>query len=1103
MLELWAFPFAYADDMDEERFPNHSRLGPIQRLILGLLSRPLTAKEISVQIDADASGKLRRLEELGLVARARVGGNIVYYLVSEGPPDGAHVVAAAPPVGFRPSGWAARRTPVKIRPSRLVADEGPPPAADWAGALADSAEGRAFLLLWRSAPFPLAFRAVAASIGAESDDEARAVLGRLSRAGLVVERRRDLWASASGADDAAAAVLLGVASRAAQLPSVAPPTGELILAPRGPTGFTQARLRFSYVDGSSRRSATGERALLEKLDGVFEAEQTASGTTLEPLRDSPFAWPLAARAALASGWRVLDPGRILDEVVDAEDLALAVSGGDGEDWFDVRIGALVEGRRIDMARLIAEMPDDLDSLPDEAEVAVRMSDGRGAVMPVGAVRPVMEALRRVLAGGSDRLRVPRSRAPEMAALVAAGLRAHGAEALLSLADRLEAPSPSVAAALPRKLAATLRPYQAQGWAWFSRLAACGFGGILADDMGLGKTLQTLAWIVGEKRAGRLRHPVLVVATASLMGGWEDEAALRTPELSLATMHGPGRNYAAMGEVDVVLTTYAVLRLDTAAFAARRWRAVVLDEAGEIKNARSENFKAASSLDAGVRFCLTGTPVENNLGELWALMSFANPGLLGSVSEFNAQFRRPVEVDGDAEALGRLRRRVAPFILRRTKAMVADDLPPKTEVTEVVEMGDGQRAVYEAVRASMDERVRRAIAARGLGSSHVVVLAALMKLRRACCHPVLADPAAVEVGSAKIEALREHLPQLVAEGRRVLLFSQFTDVLDLVEDDLRANGVNWEWSRLDGTTRNRRERIRRFRSGEVPVFLISLKAGGKGLNLPEADVVILFDPWWNPAIEAQAIDRAHRIGQARAVLVIKLLAKGTIEERLVELKRRKEALANSLLDGDDMAVAKLLDEETIADLLSAAPRPPEYRPPVPPPASPRRGRRDEAALSLLGTPLPMAVVAEALGMSVPGAGLLLRRLMVAGEVTRLLDTQTGLWAFLGRGRQIPSGFIEAAAGMSKAEVLVSAGERAAARPAVASPRPGLTNLPPRARELLNVLRAGPLTEAEAAAEMLTGWKDAAALMDALEAAGLVERAPGATAPRFRVVDGGQR
>ena len=451
-------------------------------------------------------------------------------------------------------------------------------------------------------------------------------------------------------------------------------------------------------------------------------------------------------------------------------------------------------------------------------------------------------------------------------------------------------------AAPRGLRAELRPYQLQGLAWLQFLREYGLGGILADDMGLGKTIQTLAHILTEKAAGRAEHPSLVIAPTSVLGNWRSEAARFAPGLKVLTLHGPNRKaeFERIPEVDLVLSTYPLLPRDLDELRAHEFHLIILDEAQNIKNARSAAAKAAGSLSARHRLCLTGTPLENHLGELWSQFNFLMPGLLHSEKIFTQLYRKPIEKEGDRDRRAALSARVRPFLLRREKREVARELPPKTEIPVRVTLEADQRDLYETVRLTTQARVREELAVRGLARSTIAVLDALLKLRQAVTDPRLVklEVARQVTSNAKLDWLSSNLPQMIEEGRRVLIFSAFATLLGHLEGTLDELAI--PYAKLTGQTKNRAAQIDAFQSGEKAVFLISLKAGGVGLNLTAADTVIHYDPWWNPAAENQATDRAYRIGQDKPVFVYKLIASGSVEERILELQARKAALAEGIL-----------------------------------------------------------------------------------------------------------------------------------------------------------------------------------------------------------------
>ena len=470
--------------------------------------------------------------------------------------------------------------------------------------------------------------------------------------------------------------------------------------------------------------------------------------------------------------------------------------------------------------------------------------------------------------------------------------------------------------LPSTLQAELRPYQLDGYRWLARLSRWGAGALLADDMGLGKTVQTLTLLLQRAPNG----PALVVAPTSVTANWIDEARRFAPTLNVRVYTGVAASRAALlddpAPFDLYVTTYGVLQNDIDQLAAVEWHSAVLDEAQAIKNPATKRARAARRLKANFRLVTTGTPIQNNLMDLYSLFSFVNPGLLGSQEQFRRNFGLPIERDGDMDAQARLRRIIAPFILRRLKTEVLDDLPERTEITLHVEMSPEETALYEVLRQRALEELEAARApdqkARE-GARRVQVLAHLTRLRLACCNPRLViDSETGAPGSSKLATFADTLEELLQNRHKVLVFSQFVVHLKLVEEHLNKSGIAYQY--LDGGTpaKARAQRIEAFQAGQGDVFLISLKAGGIGLNLTAADYVIHMDPWWNPAVEDQASDRAHRIGQTRPVTIYRLVTEGTIEEQIVDLHHRKRDLADQLLAGAD--VAGRLNADELLDLL---------------------------------------------------------------------------------------------------------------------------------------------------------------------------------------------
>jgi superfamily II DNA or RNA helicase len=471
--------------------------------------------------------------------------------------------------------------------------------------------------------------------------------------------------------------------------------------------------------------------------------------------------------------------------------------------------------------------------------------------------------------------------------------------LRSLTQRLAKINSLTPIPSPPTLQTTLRPYQQWGLAWLQFLREAGFDGVLADDMGLGKTIQTLAHLLIEKEAGRLKKPCLIITPTSVIQNWVDEAKRFAPSLRILVSHGSDRKeaHAGISETDIVLTSYALLRRDAEFLQKTSFELVILDEAQYIKNRGAQTAQLACALTSTRRLCLTGTPMENHLGELWALFNFLMPGFLGSAESFRTRFRRPIEQEGKEWARQSLSRRLAPFMLRRLKSQVEKDLPAKTVSIHRVELTTVQRDLYESVRLAMQARIREEIASRGLSRSHITVLDGLLKLRQVCCDPRLvkhhANTQAHEADhSAKLQALLEMVTEMLEEGRRILIFSQFVGMLNLIEAELHKLEI--KYSLLTGETKDRATAIRQFQDKETALFLISLKAGGTGLNLTAADTVIHYDPWWNPATENQATDRAHRIGQTKPVFVYRLLTMGTVEAKIQAMQERKQKLADSIL-----------------------------------------------------------------------------------------------------------------------------------------------------------------------------------------------------------------
>jgi superfamily II DNA or RNA helicase len=541
-------------------------------------------------------------------------------------------------------------------------------------------------------------------------------------------------------------------------------------------------------------------------------------------------------------------------------------------------------RRASVAAVFSAWRDGLELVPLEG--------GGWAPLPAGWLEKHGHLVQELLAARDAERRVPTALLPELGTL-AQSLGLERPAGLTRLKPLLEDFAGVPSAPLPDDLRAELRPYQRFGVDWLVFLRDAGLGAVLADDMGLGKTLQTICALNGR---------TLVVCPKSVVYNWIDEIRRFRPGLRTAVYHGQKRELS--DDADVTLTTYATLRSDTSDLAARRWDILVLDEAQAIKNAESQTARAAFQLPAAFRVALSGTPVENRLEELWSVMNFANPGLLGKKSSFSERYVAAIAA-GEAEAGERLRTKIRPFVLRRMKRDVVPELPPRIDAVLNVELDATERGVYDAVRAATKQEVAARL---GHGDSVLAALEALLRLRQAACHSGLV-PGQNADRSSKIDRLLETLEETVADGHKALVFSQWTSLLDRVEPHLTEAGI--PFTRLDGSTVDRAAVVRTFQdAGGPPVMLVSLKAGGTGLNLTAADHVFLLDPWWNPAVEDQAADRAHRIGQERPVIVYRMVAKDSVEERILALQEKKRMLSDVALGEANQATA-ITREELLA------------------------------------------------------------------------------------------------------------------------------------------------------------------------------------------------
>ncbi len=678
----------------------------------------------------------------------------------------------------------------------------------------------------------------------------------------------------------------------------------------------QALPRFEY-DGHSVSAFAATRTLHdEKTKMIFVRDAAEEARKLDALWGQGFRHgtrlasleharlPQAIPKLIEAGWEVRGADGVY---AGAGELELEVKSG--IDWFDVNGTVSFGAEQVRLPRLLAALR--------KGDSVVRLSDGR-----LGMVRSEWrEQLEPFLAAASDEheagLRFRRNQVLLLDALLAARPEVAFDDVFEQARRRIL--DVQIAPEHPHhSFHGTLRPYQSEGLGWFTFLRDLGFGGCLADDMGLGKTVQVLALLDQRRRAaGEERWPSLVVAPRSVVFNWKAEAARFTPELRMLDHSTPDRIRAVdhFAGYDVVLTTYALLRKEAELFAGVEFDYVILDEAQAIKNASSQAAKAATLLRARNRLALSGTPVENHLGELASLFEFLNPGMLRAKSTRVMKMLRHAggKSPEAAGARAMLARAVRPFILRRSKAQVARELPDRVEQTIWCELGAKQRKLYDELRDYYRAAVLGRVASNGLNRSKIQILEALLRMRQAACHPGLVDGRRAGETSAKLDALFEELPILIDEGHKVLVFSQFTSLLAIVRHGVRQRGLSHAY--IDGSTRDREKEVARFQDDpRVPLFLISLKAGGLGLNLTAAEYVFLLDPWWNPAVEAQAIDRAHRIGQTRNVFAYRLVARDTIEEKILQLQQNKRALADAII-GEENSILRQLTAEDLDLLLS--------------------------------------------------------------------------------------------------------------------------------------------------------------------------------------------
>ena len=682
-------------------------------------------------------------------------------------------------------------------------------------------------------------------------------------------------------------------------------------------GDKDIRIPADSAVGGGIRDVETERALAADIDaplesfGLRDARGALTASILHGIDTMRFATDLQPLLAEACGVTVEVTGRPADyrEAGDSLQVGLSTVATAGEpDWFDLRITITVEGAKVPLPQLLAALTagDDYLLFDNGAYISLDKPE-------LVKLRALIEEAR-ALNDDDGPPRISRYQAglfEDLASVAAVVRQAREWKRQVAGLRALQTLDP---VGVPETLDADLRPYQREGFAWLAAMYDHGLGGILADDMGLGKTVQTLALICHARQRGS-GPPFLVVAPASVLSNWVAEAARFAPGLRVVMLTDTlGRSGTDLSELaagaDVVVTSYTLFRLDHDAHSEQAWSGLILDEAQFVKNRRAKTHQCARKLSAPFKLAITGTPMENNLMELWSLLAITAPGLFPDANSFAEFYAKPIEKTGDADLLDLFRRRIKPLVKRRTKELVAPELPAKQDQIVDVELAPRHRKIYDTRLQRERQKVLGLLD--DIQRNRFTILKSLTVLRQLALHPGLVDPAHAALPSAKIDVLAEHLVEVAAGGHRALVFSQFARFLGQVRDRLDAEGIDYCY--LDGRTRNRPKAIQRFKDGAAPVFLISLKAGGSGLNLTEADYCFLLDPWWNPAVEAQAVDRAHRIGQTRTVMVYRLIARDTIEDKVVALNATKAKLFASVID-DGNAFASALSAEDIRELIS--------------------------------------------------------------------------------------------------------------------------------------------------------------------------------------------
>ena len=694
----------------------------------------------------------------------------------------------------------------------------------------------------------------------------------------------------------------------------------------GKISFSQGSLNFNFKDLSNGKvvaksdlisKLAGFLRQIEKLDALQSHYELALLNDYH-INDRYLGGDFSNYATLITalkdeGWHItIDDNYRLNQIK-ADQWYANLKSEEDKNWFELELGVKIDGKAVNILPfLVKSIKSGSWQVNDKEDFSLKMHDGTNLSIKHNSIKQILSTLSELYDEKSlnktNSLSLDKSQIMRLEQLQQSlnkqnkdkKIQWQGDTWLQEKAKELTGSIGLLYISPPKNLKAKLRDYQLTGLSWLQFLSQNTLGGILADDMGLGKTLQILAHILTEKNNGKLKAPSLVVVPTSLLSNWQSEIQKFTPDLSCLLLVGSNRKklYQQITAFDIIITSYGIMSRDVEILSPLNFHFLILDEAQTIKNAKTRAAQSASKITANHRLCLSGTPIENHLGELWSLFNFLMPGFLGQQKQFEHIYQFPIEKEKNQDRQIDLSKRVSPFMLRRTKAEVATELPDKTEIIQLIELGEAQSNIYESVRMTMSNEIKQAFEKTQGSANKIIIGNALLRLRQICCHPALLKIDSIDASyeSAKLNWLTTVLPNMIEEGRKILLFSSFTSMLDIITEHLSKMGI--DSLILTGKTpaAKRGALIEQFQQGSSPVFLISLKAGGAGINLTAADTVIHFDPWWNPAAEAQASDRAHRIGQDKKVFVYKLISKGTIEQRIQKMQKHKDALAKSIFNG---------------------------------------------------------------------------------------------------------------------------------------------------------------------------------------------------------------